>query len=132
MNATILIQNNGGELRLPFNEDVFRAVQALLKPMQDPVTDTSLVTSPAGLKTPQVAPLPQKPLRQPLRHLHRTTPSERRAAVSFYVQSNLTVPAAARELGVPNSTLDHWVREALGTADRRRMCPAAIQRWIAS
>ena len=135
MNATILIQNNGGEVRLPFNEGVFRAVQVLLTPERElapapaPVAVADLVpkSDPAPKSTTKRTPNPM--LRRSLRRL---TPAEKRAAVKYYVQTNLTVPAAARQMGLPQSTLDKWVRDALGTADRRRMCPAAVQRWIAS
>lgn len=137
MNATILIQNNGGEVRLPFNEGVFRAVQVLLTPERDlapapapaPVAVTGLAPKPDLVPKSTTKSTPNPVLRRSLRRL---TPAEKRAAVKYYVQTNLTVPAAARQMGLPQSTLDKWVRDALGTADRRRMCPAAVQRWIAS
>jgi hypothetical protein len=104
MKAMIVVTTSGGDLHLPFEDGVYRAVQALLSAVPVPTP------TPAPAAHPKLAHRPCNAVRY--------TPEFRTQAVRAYLASSDSLPTVASQLGVPHSTLDKWVRDRCGTTAR--------------
>ena len=104
MKAYIVVQDaDGREIHLPL--DAYDHVQALVRPgrTEAPAYDIAGKFRLAGKSNKRTY-----------------SPSFVDEAVSAFLTGTGTVEACARRLGIPGSTLDKWIRDRCGSADRDR------------
>lgn len=124
MKAMILMQADGGEVRLPFNKSTVVAVESLLNAKLVPEPD-SIAPTTSAFPIPTAATTPPPTVGQaascPLRRYRTYSDADVHRCVRYFASSGKSVDNAALDLGIPRTTLLNWVRRAFGTSDRAKV-----------